>query len=449
MSSDFPKVRLADVVDSCLGKMLDQNKNKGNFLPYLGNSNVRWGKFDLANLAEMKFEATESIRFGLKKGDLLVCEGGEPGRCAIWKGDIPNMKFQKALHRIRPNTKLDNYYLYYWFLWASRTGKLEPYFTGTTIKHLTGRALAELEILLPPIAEQVSVSRILKSLDDKIAANEKINQTLEQIAQAMFKSWFVDFEPTRAKLAAKEAGASVVEIERAAMCAISGKTPAQLAQLPPEIQQQLKTTAALFPDALVDSELGEMPVEWEVKSLAGIAQYANAKIEVSKLNGNNYISTENMLENRGGVGAATALPSGSTVPSFSPNHILISNIRPYFKKIWLARFDGGRSNDVLSFVAKEKGCEEFLYNLLYQDEFFEFMTRTSKGAKMPRGDKDAIAGWKFVCASRTTRLRFSEIVKTFYSIIESLNAENINLSNARDNLLPKLLSGEIQLQSGP
>lgn len=166
---------------------------------------------------------------------------------------------------------------------------------------------------------------------------------------------------------------------------------------------------------------------------------------MSSLTVENYISTENMLENRGGINRATSLPAVATVPTFKSGDVLISNIRPYFKKIWLARFDGGRSNDVLCFEAKEEGCQEFLYNLLYQDVFFEFMMRTSKGAKMPRGDKDAIAGWKFPCASPELRCAFSERVRPFYLHIENLNLESRQLSILRDTLLPKLLSGELSV----
>lgn len=113
----------------------------------------------------------------------------------------------------------------------------------------------------------------------------------------------------------------------------------------------------------------------------------------------------------------------------------------------MARFDGGRSNDVLCFETKEKGCQEFIYNLLYQDDFFEFMMRTSKGAKMPRGDKDAIAGWKFPCASPELRCAFSERVRPFYSHIENLNLESRQISALRDTLLPKLLCGELTVPS--
>ncbi len=134
-------VKLGDVTDSCLGKMLDQNKNKGTPQPYLANVNVRWGSFDLDDLSEMRFEEHEQERYGLRYGDLVVCEGGEPGRCAIWKDEIPNMKIQKALHRVRVHDDMDYRYLFYWFLLAGKNGALGQYFTGATIKHMPGDKL--------------------------------------------------------------------------------------------------------------------------------------------------------------------------------------------------------------------------------------------------------------------------------------------------------------------
>ncbi len=97
--SEWKKMRLGDISDMCLGKMLNKETNKGEFQPYLANINVRWGSFDLTNLDMMRFEKSEHDRYGLKFGDIVMCEGGEPGRCAIWKEEIPDMKFQKALHR--------------------------------------------------------------------------------------------------------------------------------------------------------------------------------------------------------------------------------------------------------------------------------------------------------------------------------------------------------------
>ena len=150
----WEKVKLGEVTDSCLGKMLDQNKNKGILQQYLANVNVRWGSFDLDNLSEMRFEEHEQERYGLKYGDLVICEGGEPGRCAIWKEQVPNMKIQKALHRVRVHDELDYRYLYYWFLLAGKRGALDQYFTGATIKHMPGDKLKTIEIEKPPLKIQ-------------------------------------------------------------------------------------------------------------------------------------------------------------------------------------------------------------------------------------------------------------------------------------------------------
>ncbi|WP_322406335.1 restriction endonuclease subunit S [Idiomarina sp. PL1-037] len=275
MGCDWPVVRLGDHVNSCLGKMLDKKKNKGVNQPYLGNSNVRWGEFDLSQLSKMKFEEHEAERYGIEPGDLIVCEGGEPGRCAIWNDALPNMKIQKALHRVRTNSTLNNHFLYYWFLHAGKNGSLEPYFTGTTIKHLTGKALNDLELSLPPRKYQDYVANILASLDKKIQANKKLNQTLEQIAQAIFKSWFVDFEPVKAKISALAAGGSEEDALLAAMQAISGKDKAQLTQLRtenPERYNELRTTAELFPSAMQDSELGEIPEGWEANPFENLLE---------------------------------------------------------------------------------------------------------------------------------------------------------------------------------
>lgn len=285
MSSKWPLVKLGEHIDSSLGKMLDKNKNKGVLQPYLGNSNVRWGAFEIDDLAQMKFEEHEAERYGITEGDLIVCEGGEPGRCAIWLDERPNIKIQKALHRVRTKKTLHNYYLYYWFLFAGYKGTLEPYFTGTTIKHLTGKALKNLDIRLPPIAYQEWAVAKLKCLDDKIKANKSINQTLEKIAQAIFKSWFVDFEPTKAKIAAREAlltenpDATPEQIataeQQAAIHAIAGAGDV----IPTE---QLRTIADLFPNKLINSELGDIPEGWRVNKVENVITRLKAKQRYTK-----------------------------------------------------------------------------------------------------------------------------------------------------------------------
>lgn len=189
----WEKVRLGDVTDSCLGKMLDQEKNKGEYQPYLANVNVRWGSFDLENLSEMRFLESEEERYGLQYGDLVICEGGEPGRCAIWKNQVPNMKIQKALHRVRVHDNVDYRYLYYWFLHAGKRGALDQYFTGATIKHMPGDKLKSIVIDLPPLERQIEIAETLSAYDDLIENNQKQIKLLEEAAQRLYKEWFVDF----------------------------------------------------------------------------------------------------------------------------------------------------------------------------------------------------------------------------------------------------------------
>lgn len=137
--------------------------------------------------------------------------------------------------------------------------------TGATRNALTKGMLEEFLVPKPDILIQKKISKILSDLDEKIHLNNQINQTLESIAQAIFKSWFIDFDPVRAKIAAKQEGN---DPELAAMCAISGKSEEELQQMPEEDLTELRATAALFPDELVGSELGEVPKGWDKYSLS-------------------------------------------------------------------------------------------------------------------------------------------------------------------------------------
>ncbi|MBL8474210.1 MAG: restriction endonuclease subunit S [Rhodocyclaceae bacterium] len=368
----------------------------------------------------------------------VSCIGSDMGKAALLsRPSVTNQQINTvAVDESRFNAEFVYYDL------SVRQQELKAAASGSATPILNKGHFSTFEISLPPRTTQDKIAEILGRLDDKIELNRRINQTLEAMAQAIFKSWFVDFDPVKAKIAALQEGRDPL---RAAMSAISGKSDAELDALPPEQCEQLAATAALFPDEMEESELGEIPKGWAFKSIADIAELAIGKVYVSSLHEDIYISTENMLENRAGVTRAASLPSVANVPSFKAGQILISNIRPYFKKIWMARFDGGRSPDVLAFEAKDPQWTNFLYNLMYQDSFFEFMTRTAKGAKMPRGDKDAIMGWNFPCDGGLLMAVFSERVRPHYVHIESLTAQCNSLSELRDTLLPKLLSGELSV----
>lgn len=182
---------LSEVADFALGKMLDQVRNKGELLPYLANVNVRWGEFDLDDLREMRFESHEIERYSLRNGDIVMCEGGEPGRCSQWKGQSGTMMFQKALHRIRPHSCLDSRFLYYFFLQLGKTGGFSPHYTGSTIKHLPREKLAKVEIRFPEIDAQQAIASVLEVYDDLIENNRRRIALLEESARLLYREWFV------------------------------------------------------------------------------------------------------------------------------------------------------------------------------------------------------------------------------------------------------------------
>lgn len=168
--------------DSKLGKMLDKAKNEGLPVPYLRNVNVRWFSFDLNDLSTMLASEEEISSLSVKQGDLFICEGGEPGRCAIWKEPDSNLIFQKALHRFRPNEKVISAFLCYNLYFMSLNGTLEKFFTGTTIKHLTGQSLAKIPVSLPSVSEQAEIVRILDSIFTREQqAKEAAEVVLEEI----------------------------------------------------------------------------------------------------------------------------------------------------------------------------------------------------------------------------------------------------------------------------
>ena len=161
--------------------------------------------------------------------------------------------------------------------------------------------------------------------------------------------------------------------------------------------------------------------------LSDICDYVKDKVNVATLDRITYISTENMLPNKVGITKATTLPSTEQTTMFQKGDVLVSNIRPYFKKIWYAEFNGGCSNDVLVFRAKKNISKQYLYYVISQDSFFNYSMATSKGTKMPRGDKKAIMQYEVPCFSLEKQNRIAEILSAIDRKIK-LNTEiNENL----------------------
>ena len=182
------------------------------------------------------------------------------------------------------------------------------------------------------------------------------------------------------------------------------------------------------------------------RKLSELCEYTSDKILVSILSRQNYISTENMLQNRGGICDAETLPSTFKVSSFVEDDILISNIRPYFKKIWRAKFCGGCSNDILVMRAKQNCNPIFLYYILSGDSFFSYATHTSKGTKMPRGDKKAIMNYQVPDLSYQAQKIIGEFLNVFDRKIELNNKLNDNLQQQAFALFEQLLinAGDVE-----
>ena len=162
-------------------------------------------------------------------------------------------------------------------------------------------------------------------------------------------------------------------------------------------------------------------------NLSDICDYAKGKIDVAVLDKDTYISTENMMPNKGGITRASSLPTVAQTQCFSAGDVLVSNIRPYFKKIWFAQYEGGCSNDVLVFRAKDGVSKRFLYYVLADDTFFDYSMATSKGTKMPRGDKKAIMKYEVPDFTYEEQEKIAGILEVIDEKIELNTAINKNL----------------------
>lgn len=181
--------------------------------------------------------------------------------------------------------------------------------------------------------------------------------------------------------------------------------------------------------------------------LSDICSYSRDKVAVSELNVSTYFSTENMLSGKAGSTEATSLPTTSQTTACHKGDTLISNIRPYFKKIVYCEGNCGCSTDVLCFTPSQPRYSTYLFSTLYADKFFAFMVAGSKGTKMPRGDKQQIMTYPVVLPSEEELARFNTIASPLLEQIYSNRAENKRLSILRDTLLPKLMSGEIDVSA--
>lgn len=190
---DWGVKKIAEIAETCLGKMLDKKKNKGNPKPYLRNQNVQWFNINTDDLLEMRFEDSEYERYAIKKGDLVICEGGYPGRGAIWEQD-EDIFFQKALHRIRCHNPLYNRWVLYYLYLSDCNGTLKNSFTGAGIQHFTGKSLKQLALPIPPVELTEKFVRNFDELFNHVISLEHIYhnklKSIDQLKKSILQKAF-------------------------------------------------------------------------------------------------------------------------------------------------------------------------------------------------------------------------------------------------------------------
>ena len=252
--------------------MLDKLKNEGCYMSYLRNINVRWGCFDFTDVLKMRFKDDEVERYMIEKGDLVLCEGGEPGRCAIWDKANPIM-FQKALHRIRCYGGVLNEYLKYVIEDYAKANKLEEYYTGSTIKHLTGESLVSILFPLPPVKEQ---ERIVQEIQRYLSLVAIIENNKENLLAAI-----------------KQAKSKVLDL------AIHGKLVPQAPNEEPAIEllKRINPKAEIITD---NGHYQKLPVGWCEVWLGEIFNHNTGKaLNTSNTEGimRKYLTTSNVYWN--------------------------------------------------------------------------------------------------------------------------------------------------------
>jgi type I restriction enzyme S subunit len=318
-------------------------------------------------------------------------------------------------------------------------------------QRVSWQALATFEFEFPEKEDRKIIGDFLATLDDKIELNRQINQTLEQITQVIFKSWFVDFDPVKAKIRAKEQG---LDPERAAMCTINGKSEASLDQLPAETLEQLAATAGPFPDELVESELGLIPKSWGVRSFSELARLDTTSVKP-------YVHPEKVWEHYSipafDEGEFPALEEGQNIKSnkykVKPTAVLSSKLNPRLSRTWLPSVMDEEvaicSTEFMQFLPLTSDHRAFIYGLItskpFQDGIIQRVTG-STGSRQ-RAQPQAVAEMDVSMPSKELRTEYSKIVESaLLKKSESLK-ESKTLGEIRDALLPKLLSGEIELKS--
>lgn len=421
-------------------------------IPFLSATDVSEGKIAWRDAKKISPTSYSKLRGGqIQRGDLLFCLRGSLGKLGYVENDLKGA-IASSLVILRASNESTARYLRFVLASADAQGAIKSLDNGSVQGNISAAALKSLMVPNPPEGIRTSITAVLESVDGRIDINRRINQTLEAMAQATFKSWFVDFDPVKAKIAAIQEGRDPL---RAAMSAISGKPDAELDALQPEQYEQLAATAALFPDEMEESELGEIPKGWACGALGDICTFTAGSafapehqgstegdypfIKVSDMNlagnevfiqsANNYVSKAQQSEMK-----AKLHPLGATV--FAKIGVaLISNRRRLLTTPTII------DNNLMSASPVEgKSGQYFMYSLL---STLDFNTLVS-GTALPYINVSDLKKIPIVRPPYDTCRAFEAKASSMFSMMQMLAAQSSTLATTRDALLPKLLSGEIE-----
>ena len=391
----------------------------------------------------------------------LVRDGA--GKCSIFLNDNEPVCFESHIIRVRLNQELC-YPMFYYYFFSSRLGKntmdkiIEQ---GAGAAGIRGSDLAKLEVPYIEYSKQKEIADSLYSFDQKIQLNTQINQTLEQIAQALFKSWFVDFDPVRAKVQALSDGLSLEQAELAAMQAISRKTLEELTALlqeQPDRYAELAETAKAFPCEMVEVEVdgGEVPMGWEKTTLSEICEMQNGyafkssewtdsgipvikigsiQSKILTVEGNGFVSEDNLS-----LRSNFVLNDGDIAIGLTGAYVGKVGRMPANKKAML-------NQRVAKFLAKRINESETFYSFIYmnviQEEFKNFVDFTAQGSAQPNISTKDILKYPLLLANNDVHLAFEKLLKKILDKSIFNSYQNEILSNSRELLLPRLLNGKL------
>jgi type I restriction enzyme S subunit len=405
------------------------------------------------HIATEDFEAL--VKQGCKPhvGDVLIAKDGNSALDTVCTVDHPlDAVLLSSVAILRPDPKcLDSVFLKFYLSSPETIDYLKSNFiSGAAIPRVVLRDFKRAEIRLPSLDVQRRIAGVLQSIDSKIDLNRRVNQTLEAMAQAIFQSWFVEFDPVKAKIAAKQEGRDPL---RAAMSAISGKAGAELDALPPEQYEQLAATAALFPDEMEESEVGEVPKGWSVGTLSNFASFQNGYAFKTK----DWTDSGHPVVKIGNVKPGIIDLSGcSLVAHETVNGLdrfalkkgdLLVGMTGYVGETGLvpALYSVAYLNQRVGRISTVNGVSDIGYPFcLVRDPAYKAYAESKAhgSAQANVSGKDLMDYQAVVPDAGVLKIFNAQVAKIINALL-SYHEENQSLAALRDTLLPRLLSGEL------